>query len=152
MLLCDIAYCFPYEVEIKLSLLLGYSGVNRDIPVRLGQYAEKLGFDSVWTAEAHGSDAITPLAYLAIVTERINQLYRAWESSGATGLIMWAPRLNLFFSTHRSTALIICLAHLQELDHLFRNLFLQQPIKFAGNDSAIRAQLRGNPSGQKVLF
>jgi len=33
--------------------------------------AERLGFDSVWTAEAYGSDAITPLAYLAAKTSRI---------------------------------------------------------------------------------
>ena len=35
------------------------------------QLAERLGFDSVWTAEAYGSDAVTPLAYLAAVTKRI---------------------------------------------------------------------------------
>ena len=32
---------------------------------------ERLGFDSVWTAEAYGSDAVTPLAYLAAKTTRI---------------------------------------------------------------------------------
>src|SRR5439155_24490499 len=30
-----------------------------------------LGFDSVWTSETYGSDAITPLAYLAAVTKRV---------------------------------------------------------------------------------
>jgi F420-dependent oxidoreductase-like protein len=35
------------------------------------QLAERLGFDSVWSAEAYGTDAITPLAYLAAVTSRI---------------------------------------------------------------------------------
>jgi F420-dependent oxidoreductase-like protein len=33
--------------------------------------AERLGVDSVWSAEAWGSDAVTPLAYLAARTERI---------------------------------------------------------------------------------
>lgn len=33
--------------------------------------AEALGFHSVWTAEAYGSDALSPLAYLAARTERI---------------------------------------------------------------------------------
>ena len=56
---------------MKLSLMLGYSGAHLDIPVKLVQHAEGLGFYSVWTAEAYGSDAITPLAYLAAVTERI---------------------------------------------------------------------------------
>jgi F420-dependent oxidoreductase-like protein len=39
--------------------------------VKLVQQAERLGYDSVWTAEAYGSDATSPLAYLAAVTERI---------------------------------------------------------------------------------
>ena len=56
---------------MKLSLMLGYSGAQLDIPVKLVQRAEELGFHSVWTAEAYGSDAITPLAYLAAVTSRI---------------------------------------------------------------------------------
>src|SRR5436853_470578 len=33
--------------------------------------AERLGFDSVWSAEAYGSDAITPLAWWGAATERI---------------------------------------------------------------------------------
>ena len=33
--------------------------------------AESAGFDSVWTAEAYGSDAATPLAWFAAQTERI---------------------------------------------------------------------------------
>ena len=33
--------------------------------------AERLGFDSVWTAEAYGSDALTPLAWWGAQTERI---------------------------------------------------------------------------------
>lgn len=56
---------------MKLGLMLGYSGAELNIPVKLVQLAEQLGYDSVWTAEAYGSDAITPLAYLAARTERI---------------------------------------------------------------------------------
>jgi F420-dependent oxidoreductase-like protein len=33
--------------------------------------AERLGFDSVWTAEAYGSDALTPLAWWGSHTERV---------------------------------------------------------------------------------
>ena len=33
--------------------------------------AERLGFDSVWTAEAYGSDAFTPLAWWGAATHRI---------------------------------------------------------------------------------
>ena len=56
---------------MKLGLSLGYSGANLRLPVDRVQLAERLGYDSVWTAEAYGSDAITPLAYLAALTTRI---------------------------------------------------------------------------------
>jgi len=56
---------------MKLGLMLGYSGADLRIPIEQVQLAERLGYDSVWTAEAYGSDAITPLAYIAAHTERI---------------------------------------------------------------------------------
>jgi F420-dependent oxidoreductase-like protein len=56
---------------MKLGLMLGYSGAEMKLPVELIQQAEKLGFDSVFTAEAYGSDATSPLAYLAAVTTKI---------------------------------------------------------------------------------
>ena len=37
----------------------------------LVRLAEKLGFDSVWTAEAYGTDALTPLAFIGAHTKRI---------------------------------------------------------------------------------
>jgi F420-dependent oxidoreductase-like protein len=56
---------------MKLGLHLGYSGATLRVPVELVQRAEALGYDSVWTAEAYGTDAVTPLAYLAAKTGRI---------------------------------------------------------------------------------
>jgi len=56
---------------MKLGLSLGYSDAQMKLPVKLVQLAERLGFDSIWSAEAYGSDAITPLAYLAAITDRI---------------------------------------------------------------------------------
>ncbi len=56
---------------MKLGLMLGYSGADMRLPMKDIQLAERLGYDSVWTAEAYGSDAITPLAYIAAHTERI---------------------------------------------------------------------------------
>jgi len=56
---------------MKLGLSIGYSRAQLEIPVKLVQRAEELGYDSVWTAEAYGSDAVTPLAYLAALTKRI---------------------------------------------------------------------------------
>jgi alkanesulfonate monooxygenase SsuD/methylene tetrahydromethanopterin reductase-like flavin-dependent oxidoreductase (luciferase family) len=43
---------------MKLGLSIGYSGAELKLPVEKIQRAESLGFDSVWTAEAYGSDAI----------------------------------------------------------------------------------------------
>src|SRR5262245_40820353 len=59
------------ESRMKLGLSIGYSGAELKLPVEKVLLAERLGFDSVWTAEAYGSDAITPLAYLAALTKRI---------------------------------------------------------------------------------
>jgi F420-dependent oxidoreductase-like protein len=56
---------------MKLGLSIGYSKAHLDIPVKLVQRAEEIGYDSVWSAEAYGSDAVTPLAYLAALTTRI---------------------------------------------------------------------------------
>jgi F420-dependent oxidoreductase-like protein len=56
---------------MKLGLSIGYSRAHLEIPVTLVQRAEELGYDSVWTAEAYGTDAVTPLAYLAALTKRI---------------------------------------------------------------------------------
>jgi F420-dependent oxidoreductase-like protein len=58
---------------MKLGLNLGYAppGTNPADLVGLAQEAERLGFDSVWTAEAWGTDAVTVLAWIAARTERI---------------------------------------------------------------------------------
>ncbi len=57
---------------MQLGLTWGYWG--RGMPdnlIELTKAAEQAGFDAVWTAEAWGSDAFTPLALLAAHTERI---------------------------------------------------------------------------------
>lgn len=56
---------------MRLGLSIGYSGARLEVPVALVQRAEALGYSTVWTAEAYGSDAVSPLAYLAAVTKRI---------------------------------------------------------------------------------
>jgi F420-dependent oxidoreductase-like protein len=57
---------------MKLGLSLGYWGKGQP-PGQAEQLtlAEELGYDSVWTAEAYGSDALTPLAWLGASTSRI---------------------------------------------------------------------------------
>jgi F420-dependent oxidoreductase-like protein len=56
---------------MRLGLNLGYWGLLPVDNVALAQEADRLGYHSVWTAEAYGSDAISPLVWLAAKTEKI---------------------------------------------------------------------------------
>jgi len=56
---------------MRLGLNLGYWGAGGSDGVELAQEAERLGFDSVWTAEAYGSDALTPLTWVGALTSKI---------------------------------------------------------------------------------
>ncbi|HSS57799.1 MAG TPA: LLM class F420-dependent oxidoreductase [Solirubrobacteraceae bacterium] len=58
---------------MKLGLHVGYwgLGLSAQEQLQLVLEAEKLGYDSVWTAEAYGSDAATVLAWLAQATSTI---------------------------------------------------------------------------------
>src|SRR6476661_5502859 len=58
---------------MKLGVHIGYwgLGLTAEEQLRLVREAESLGFDSVWSAEAYGSDAATVLAWLAGQTETI---------------------------------------------------------------------------------
>src|SRR6195256_648630 len=52
--------------------MIGYWGAGPPPGVPEGlAAAERLGFDSSWTAEAYGSDALTPLAWWGAATQRI---------------------------------------------------------------------------------
>src|SRR5918911_2081861 len=58
---------------MELGVHLGYwgLGLSADDQREIVQDAERLGYDSVWTAEAYGSDAATVLGWLAAQTSRI---------------------------------------------------------------------------------
>jgi F420-dependent oxidoreductase-like protein len=58
---------------VKLGVHIGYwgLGLSADDQLALVQEAERLGYDSVWTAEAYGSDAATILGWLAHATSKI---------------------------------------------------------------------------------
>ena len=56
---------------MQLGLNIGYSGATIGHVLPLVEHADRIGIDSVWAAEAYGSDVVTVLAYLAARTERI---------------------------------------------------------------------------------
>ena len=59
------------QSPVKLGINLYYSESKMDLPIKRIQRAEELGYDSVWTAEAYGSDALSPLAYIGALTKRL---------------------------------------------------------------------------------
>jgi F420-dependent oxidoreductase-like protein len=58
---------------VELGVHIGYwgLGLTREDQKEIAQEAERLGYDSIWTAEAYGSDAATILGWLAGITEKI---------------------------------------------------------------------------------
>ena len=58
---------------MKLGVHVGYwgMGLTREDQLAIVQEAERLGYDSVWTAEAYGSDAATILGWIAGQTSKI---------------------------------------------------------------------------------
>jgi F420-dependent oxidoreductase-like protein len=58
---------------MKLGVHVGYWGLGMgpEDQLEVVKEAERLGYDSAWTAEAYGSDAATPLAWFAAQTSRI---------------------------------------------------------------------------------
>ncbi len=57
---------------MRLGLMTGYSGARIELPLEMIQAADRLGYYAVWTAEAYGSDAVTPLAWIGALTQRIH--------------------------------------------------------------------------------
>ncbi|HEX7083065.1 MAG TPA: LLM class F420-dependent oxidoreductase [Gaiellaceae bacterium] len=58
---------------MQLGFYMGYAqpGTSPLETIELAREAERLGYGSAWAAEAWGSDAVTPLAWLGALTERI---------------------------------------------------------------------------------
>ena len=56
---------------MKLGLLGGYGGKMIQVDIDRIKYAESLGYDSIWTAEAYGADAVTPAAWILAQTDKI---------------------------------------------------------------------------------
>lgn len=57
---------------MRLGLMIGYSGAKFELPLDTIQEADRLGYYAVWTAEAYGSDSVTPLTWIGARTEKIH--------------------------------------------------------------------------------
>jgi F420-dependent oxidoreductase-like protein len=57
---------------MRLALSLSYSGATMTLDLAKILEAERLGYDSVWSAEAYGSDAVTPAAWIAARTQTLH--------------------------------------------------------------------------------
>ncbi len=81
---------------LKLGLQLGYwSSAPPANLIPLVQEAERLGFDSVWTAEAYGSDALTPLAWIGSQTQRLRLGTAVCQLSARTPTAMAMAALTM---------------------------------------------------------
>jgi F420-dependent oxidoreductase-like protein len=56
---------------MRLGLITGYAGRAVKVPLDSIRRAESLGYDSVWTSEAYGSDAVSPAAWILAHTSKI---------------------------------------------------------------------------------
>src|SRR5271156_5039599 len=70
-------------ISMRLGLITGYSGAQMGMPMETILEAERAGFDSAWTAEAYGSDAITPLSWIGALTKKNPARHRYHADAGA---------------------------------------------------------------------
>jgi F420-dependent oxidoreductase-like protein len=77
---------------MKLGIMMKWAEPQVSVDVKRVQLAERLGYDSAWSAEIYGQDAVTPLAFLAAHTSRIrlgtSVIQAAARTPAATALAM----------------------------------------------------------------
>lgn len=82
--------------NLKLGLYLGYWGARPPADaLALVAEAERLGYDSLWTAEAYGSDALTPLAWWGSHTKRMRLGTALCQMSARTPTAMAMAAITL---------------------------------------------------------
>ncbi len=81
---------------MRLGLMIGYAAGKIELPLELVQEADRLGVYAIWAAEAYGSDAVTPLAWLGALTESIKLGTAIMQMPGRTpaNAAMTAMTLN----------------------------------------------------------
>jgi len=81
---------------MKLGLLVGYSPATMSVPMDMIKQAESLGFTSAWTAEAWGSDAVSPAAWILAQTETINVGTAIMQMPGRTPAMTAMTAMTLY--------------------------------------------------------
>jgi F420-dependent oxidoreductase-like protein len=81
---------------MKLGVVAGYSPASMSIPMDLIEEAEGLGFSSVWTAEAWGSDAVSPAAWILARTTRIHVGTAIMQMPGRTPAMTAMTAMTLY--------------------------------------------------------
>ncbi len=69
---------------MKLGFAIDYARPDVHIPLERIRRLESLGYDSVWTAEAYGSDATTILGFVAAHTQRLRLGTAVMQVAGRT--------------------------------------------------------------------
>jgi len=80
---------------MRLGLNMGYSGSALRIHMPLVQEADRLGFSSVWSAEAYGSDAVTTITWVAALTKQIGVGTAIMQISARTPTLTATTALTL---------------------------------------------------------
>ncbi len=81
---------------MKLGVLAGYSPATMSVPMDHIKHAESLGFSSVWTAEAWGSDAVSPAAWILAQTEKIHVGTAIMQMPGRTPAMTAMTAMTLY--------------------------------------------------------
>ena len=94
---------------MKLGINAAAFGKRLKINMDLVHHAEKLGFDSAWTAEAYGNDAVTAATWIAAkqVSRALSEMASEMPERGrmracATRVLSsWPVVTHLFFPSYR---------------------------------------------------
>lgn len=81
---------------MKLGIIAGYSPATMSVPIDLIREAEALGYASVWTAEAYGSDAVSPAAWILAQTTKIGVGTAIMQMPGRTPAMTAMTAMTLF--------------------------------------------------------
>lgn len=88
------------HMELGLNLAMTHWSTGPEPNVGLAREAERLGFSAVWTEEAYGSDAVSPLAWVGARTDRIGIGSAVWQIPARTPAMaaMTAATLDMLSS------------------------------------------------------